>query len=120
MSPPSDLVQGLKLETSFSPSYTQHTFNKRGTSGREWKIRVHERWTRKKRLGQGSYGTVWLETCERPARRHSPAVRAVKEIPVDSTVTEKMDYYRELEAVMKFSQERVGSIRAEGRVLRSV
>lgn len=120
MLPSSDLVQELKLETSFSPSYTQHTFNKRGTSGREWKIRVQERWTRKRRLGQGAFGTVWLETCDRPARRHSPTVRAVKEIPIDVTVTEKVDYYRELEAVMKFSQDRVCSIRADGRVVRSV
>ncbi|CAI0650217.1 unnamed protein product [Colletotrichum noveboracense] len=106
MSPSSDLVQESKLETTFSPAYTQHTFYKRGKSGREWKIRIQERWTRKRRLGQGACGTVWLETCDRPARQYNPTVRAVKEIPIDSTLTEKVDYYRELEAVMKFSQER--------------
>lgn len=58
-------------------------------------------------MGQGGYGIVWLETCDRPARKHGPVVRAVKEIAIDSTAPEKMDYYPELEAVMKFSQDRV-------------
>lgn len=113
MSPPSDpqtsdLVQEARLEAlQLSPTLTQHTFYQRGTSGREWKIRVHETWKREKRLGQGAYGIVWLETCDRPARKHGPVVRAVKEITIDSTAPGNMDYYRELEAVMKFSQDRV-------------
>ncbi|KAK1855278.1 calcium/calmodulin-dependent protein kinase type 1B [Colletotrichum chrysophilum] len=108
MPPPSDLVKDSKLETSFSRNHTrtQHTFYKRGTSGREWKVRVQETWTRKTQLGQGAYGKVWLEECERPAKRHGPTVRAVKVIPIDTTIAENFNYYRELEAVMKFSQER--------------
>ncbi|KAL0937138.1 calcium/calmodulin-dependent protein kinase type 1B [Colletotrichum truncatum] len=107
MPPHSDLVQESKLETIFFPTYTEHTFYKRGASGREWRIRVQEQWQRERRLGQGAYGTVWLETCDRPAKKNGPAVRAVKEIPLDPSTSEGIDYYQELEAVMKFSQDRV-------------
>ncbi|CCF47418.1 calcium/calmodulin-dependent protein kinase type 1B [Colletotrichum higginsianum] len=106
MSLHSDLVQESKLETTFFPSHTRHTFYQRGTTGRERRLKVEEQWTRKKRLGQGAYGTVWLETCDRPARQSVPAVRAVKEIPIDAAKSDKVEYLQELEAIMKFSQSR--------------
>ncbi|WQF89456.1 Putative serine/threonine-protein kinase, active [Colletotrichum destructivum] len=106
MSLHSDLVQESKLETTIFPGHTRHTFYQRGTTGRERRLRVEEQWTRKKRLGQGAYGTVWLETCDRPARQSVPAVRAVKEIPIDAAKSDKVEYLQELEAIMKFSQSR--------------
>ncbi|GJD03445.1 calcium/calmodulin-dependent protein kinase type 1B [Colletotrichum higginsianum] len=107
MSLSSELVLESKLETTFFPNYTQHTYYKRGTSGEKRRIQVRERWKRQKRLGQGAYGSVWLETCSRPAKQDGPKVRAVKEIPIDLRTRSAIDCHRELEAVMKFSQARV-------------
>ncbi|TDZ19961.1 Calcium/calmodulin-dependent protein kinase type 1 [Colletotrichum orbiculare MAFF 240422] len=107
----SDLVQESKLETSFFSQHIKHTFYRRGTSGRERRIRLQEKWERRRRLGQGAYGIVWLETCDRPARLDGPKIRAVKEIPIDSTTSEDIDYNQELEAVMKFSQKQAVHIK---------
>lgn len=102
--PQSDLVQESKLKTIFSSNSTRHFFYERGTSNRDRKIQLKEKWKQRRFLGQGAYGTVWLETCDQPARDNGPRVRAVKRIPIDIMISEDIDYSRELEAVIKFSQ----------------
>jgi hypothetical protein len=76
--------------------------------------RVEERWQRKKELGSGGFGTVWLETCVSSSSYSSSSngnqngLRAVKEIRTGgSTSLAAMDYTRELEAIAKFSQAQV-------------
>jgi hypothetical protein len=72
------------------------------------RIREQERWQRTKHLGSGSFGVVWLETCTEGSS--SGRVRAVKEI-VKGTASVTVVYSRELEAIAKFSQEKVSNFK---------
>src|ERR1700712_1173712 len=105
MPPVPDLVWVSKLDTEFSssPAYTQHVHYISGTTSRQRRIRKEERWKRERRLGNGSFGVVWLEKCIHGDGEGK--VRAVKEIQkLDSS-----DYHRELEAIALFSHSRVSA-----------
>ncbi|KAM5348861.1 hypothetical protein ACJ41O_008684 [Fusarium nematophilum] len=94
-----DIVHDSKIETQAVGDGFEHVFHEVGTSARERRFRRVERWTRDRVLGRGAFGVVHLERHEYDGRE---VVRAVKEI--NKTVGgQKMDYVRELEAVMKFS-----------------
>jgi hypothetical protein len=97
-----DLVIDSKLETVVQRDCVRHTFRRRGRAGQDWKVEVAETWTRKRRLGRGTYGTVWLEECQEPASNDGPRVRAVKEIGIASG-SKVVDCSRELLAIAKFS-----------------
>jgi hypothetical protein len=56
-------------------------------------------------VGSGTYGTVWLESCHSGCRHGE--FRAVKEITKAPIENSLLDYSRELEAVIKFSHEKV-------------
>ncbi len=63
----------------------------------------NKRWQVTEELGKGSFGIVRLEKCTSgPA---TGQVRAVKELVKRAAVA---NYYRELEAIAKFSQYKVG------------
>lgn len=102
----SDLVEDSKIRTVFLPARNQvrHTHPVQGNDVRNRQILVVETWQRTTRIGSGAYSTVWLEkdVTEIPTAR----VRAVKEIKKLSSRS-KDDCYRELEAMAKFSQDRV-------------
>ena len=100
-----DLVIDSELETVVQDDRVQHRFQERGTSGKERKVVVVETWIRKRRLGSGSFGTVWLEHCDAPATPGGPQVRAVKEIRIADE--SNVDYNRELLAIAKFSHAKV-------------
>ncbi|KAK3989414.1 Serine/threonine-protein kinase RAD53 [Cladorrhinum sp. PSN332] len=99
--PSSEVVKYLELKTrrDIAKGWTEHYFYQRGTSARNRKIILSERWRRIRKLGSGAFGSVWLEKCDRMVRKDAPSVRAVKEIKFNSGI----DFTRELEAIAKFS-----------------
>jgi hypothetical protein len=101
----SDFVTDSKLEVEFFDKYiTQTRLNSNLATGQRQTQHV-EHWQRTKRiLGSGSYGVVWLEECI--AGPGSGEVRAVKELSKGTGVS--TNYNRELEAIARFSQEKVG------------
>lgn len=103
---PSDLVRDSKIETEVSDTFTKHVFYSPGSSAEERQIRKVEKWVRDAFLGQGGFGTVYRERCEEGERQNM--VRAVKEIKKQILAGEELDYTRELEAIVKFSNPRVG------------
>lgn len=108
----SDLVRDSKLETRFIGGATHHATPVSDPAlGRRRQLE-DERWLREQRLGGGGYGTIWLERCTDGRKKGS--LRAVKEIfkpTSDSSSTDSLDYGRELEAIAKFSNEKVRKYR---------
>jgi len=82
-----------------------------GTSARQRSLKTEEIWERKHTLGQGAFGTVWLEECITGAgsagagRDPKAALRAVKVVRKTPDVSVS-ELYRELEALAKFSHDR--------------
>lgn len=107
MPPPLDLVQDSKLETEFLDGSTVHTFIE--PYGRNRRTSRKEYWRPERHLGRGGFGHVQLERCTTGERKD--AMRAVKIINKRSGPTRKpLDFNRELEAIAKFSHNRVGYI----------
>jgi hypothetical protein len=105
MPPVSDLVRDSKLETKFCLEYTQHIYHVAGDNPRQRKMRIEERWKRGRNLGTGSFGTVWLEKLV--TENGEEKYRAVKEIRKGVQLPKAIDYSRELEAIAKFSHQKV-------------
>jgi hypothetical protein len=101
----SDLVRDLKLETTIVDGTTIHTHNMSDSGAGRRRINVEEKWERQRKLGNGTYGTVWLEICVLGPKKGQ--LRAVKEISKEVTTAEPIDYGRELEAIAKFSHAKV-------------
>ena len=71
-------------------------------------VQREEYWRQVSRIGSGAYGSVWLEKCVQGHR--DVEVQAVKEVstrPLRSGL--QIDYSRELEAIAKFSHDKVSS-----------
>ncbi|KAI9766503.1 MAG: hypothetical protein M1840_006460 [Geoglossum simile] len=102
MPPVSDLVRDSKLETNFGKGYTQHVYYVSGITSRQRKMRTEVRWERRRNLGTGSFGTVWLEKLM--SKNGGEDHRAVKEIR--KGVQRSLDYSRELEVIAKFSHQK--------------
>jgi hypothetical protein len=104
----SDDVVDSKLSTEFRDSATIHSFldidNIGGRSTRE------ERWEIKRFLGKGGFGQVRLERCVTSGAKLG-ALRAVKIIDTQSNLYKALDFNRELEAIAKFSKDRVSNTR---------
>lgn len=102
-----DLVKVSKLNTQFlsDPDCTQHIIEyvPEGNKDRR-KVRKEERWKRKKKLGRGAFGIVYLEQCIQGDKKNE--LRAVKELPKQ----ESENCYRELEAIALFSHPQVTTI----------
>ncbi|KAL4883394.1 kinase-like domain-containing protein [Aspergillus karnatakaensis] len=93
-----DLVQDAKLEVQFHPDCVVH----RVVDSRRVRREVRqERWTRDAFIASGGFGTVWREKCIDDSKAR---LRAIKSIPKLSHSSRKIDYTRELEAMVKFSQ----------------
>jgi serine/threonine protein kinase len=67
-------------------------------------MRMEERWKRGRNLGTGSFGTVWLEKL---IVENGEKYRAVKEVRKVVQRSKAIDYSRELEAIAKFSHQKV-------------
>ena len=102
----SDLVQDAELQTRFHPEYTAHIYIETGPTAQQRAILREEHWKRQRKpVGSGSYGNVWLEQCESGHREVE--LRAVKEVDKNPHDFKQIDYHRELEAIMKFSHQKV-------------
>lgn len=100
-----DIVRDSKLEVKiFADHIVQIDYVSNPITGQR-RSRVEQRWQLMEELGKGSYGAVWLAKCTSgPA---SGQIRAVKELSKGGAKLSPVDYCRELEAITKFSQERV-------------
>jgi hypothetical protein len=108
--PLSDLVQDAKLETKFLSGCVRHTRYAAGELAHRRRVRVTETWDIGQSLGRGSFGNVRLETCrphDAAPALSSPRRRAVKVIHKAGPTQPRWDYLKELEAIIKFSNERV-------------
>lgn len=108
MSHLSDLARDSKLETRFHGKYTRHRFIESDPIQGARDVVREEYWTREKLVGSGAFGRVWCERCVKGAKDYN--IRAVKEIIKPPSYGKRVDYSRELEAIAKFSHERVRSI----------
>ncbi len=98
MTQASDLIDHFKLDTQFYPDRTHHTSYKSDPARGRRRVKVEEIWHRRKKLGQGGFGAVWLEV------EHEGKIRAVKEIPRNSGLSYQIDYRRELLAMAKLTK----------------
>jgi hypothetical protein len=105
MPPPLDLVLDSRLKTEFLDDSTVHTFIE--PHGRNRRIERKEYWRRERHLGHGGSGNVQLERCT--AGESRDMMRAVKIINKQSGSIRRniMAFDRELEAIVKFSHNRV-------------
>ena len=102
-----DIVVDTRLPSQVFPKYTVHMTNVLEPDTGKRFDKVEERWRRKRELGLGGFGTVWLEQCELGPRKGS--LRAVKEIRCNRKDSPVEEFARELEAIGKFSQPMVSS-----------
>ncbi|KAI0890143.1 kinase-like domain-containing protein [Annulohypoxylon maeteangense] len=109
-----DIVRDSRLDTEIFAAYTQHIVYVSGSSARERHVPKKERWVRDQFLGQGAYGTVHLERCER--NDGTTKLRAVKQIKKYNVAGKELEYMRELEAISKFSHNRYSHcfVRSDG------
>jgi len=98
-----NIVLDAKLDVEFSSCGTTHSYDFSSSAGPP--VLVKETWSRKRRLGSGSYGTVWLESCTLGPKFGQS--RALKVISIPRSETDKVDIARELQALVKFSHKRV-------------
>src|SRR4051794_26764603 len=97
------IVDGSQLQTVFSRGFTIHRYS---TSRRNPKDKGRkEYWRTEKRLGGGSYGTVWLQKCVKGRLDANSELRAIKVIPTNKD--RQTDWVRELETIMEFSHQTV-------------
>lgn len=76
----SDFVLEAKIETTLvrDLNQTKRVRTTMGSSARYRQQKTEETWERRRELGVGTFGTVWLERCV--AGKDKDAVRAVQEI----------------------------------------
>lgn len=103
----SDLVRDSKLETNFpDDTVTQHIHYVSDMKTQRRRVRKEARWTVVRKLAAGSFGQVWLQQCTEGD--DVGKLRAVKEISRGREEQQPdIDYQRELEAIAKFSHEKV-------------
>jgi hypothetical protein len=93
----------LKIETIFQPDHvcTPGFFSDPRKGIR--KAKIEQKWYRKKSLGIGSFGEVWLEEEGSDASQ----MRAVKVIKKAQMLRHDIDYMRELNTLAHFSKPKV-------------
>jgi hypothetical protein len=98
-----DLVRDSKLETQIFTDHTVQTVYVSDPTTGQRCVPIEQRWHVAEQLGSGSFGVVYLEKCvSGPALGQ---VRAVKQLRKGGS--NASNYARELEAIAKFSHEKV-------------
>lgn len=110
----SDLVLDTQIRVDFHQTLhqTAHhrftfewvTFSGRFT-GRRRRYR-EDVWIKGRLLGRGSYGNVYLHQCA-TGDGGRPQLQAVKTIDKAQMVAHRINYHKEIEAIAKFSQQKV-------------
>jgi len=105
-----DLVLDSRLETIFDDEnrtgQTGHVYVEADSTLQQRAVKRVEWWRRERCIGSGGCGTVYLERCV--SGEKNVRARAVKTIQVVSSGKGRASFYdRELEAIAKFSQEKV-------------
>ena len=98
MDPSFDLVEHFKLASEFLPEVIQHTSYTFDRSKGLRRVKVVKRWSRREVLGEGSFGTVWLEVEDNGSKR------AVKEISRRMCLKNTIDYKKELATMANLSR----------------
>ena len=93
----SDLVDFFRLDATFDPIFAVTRENVRAAHGT--RRTVVKEWRRTKRLGSGTFGTVWLEE-----ETGKGELRAVKEVSKNGSTRAKTDYTQELVALGRLSK----------------
>ncbi|KAJ5730855.1 Tetratricopeptide-like helical [Penicillium malachiteum] len=103
-----DLVEDSKLGANILPHFnvTIHTYRESDPDSRRRLVSRSEHWQRQKKIGAGSYASVWLEKCVEGGRHGASTLRAVKQIDLSRSGQKPGFYHRELEAIAKFSHSR--------------
>ena len=102
MSSPSDLIDHFKLNVDFCNGYvSQMSYMSDHARGLRRKV-VEKKWYRRRVIGEGACGTVWLEV-DREGKDVG-AERAVKEIRESRMRMFQIDFKRELLAMAKLSK----------------
>jgi hypothetical protein len=102
-------VRDSRLEAHFkpTPTYPRFIIHPTVSGRRSWAKPVV--WARQKLLEQGGNGLIWLEkrveSLENPSG--TPELRAVKQIRVFRPISESDKFIRELDALAKFSKDKV-------------
>jgi hypothetical protein len=99
-----DLVRDSKIETQDLKTCLQHVFYETGRSVQQRRIRREERWVRQAKVDHGAYGAVYLEKCDLGSKTK---LRAVKVINKHLNSGQELNYIQELEAVARFSHEKM-------------
>jgi len=93
-------VLDWEVDTEYHDDLTVHLYQE------SWVAEPRtELWRHKRFLGAGGFGTVCLE--ERIDSDHQTRVRAVKTVPIGKKSLSSATHIRELEAMIKFSSQRV-------------
>jgi hypothetical protein len=99
----SDVVRDSKLRTRYEKPHTIHLFD--DPDSPPFSARRREQWKKDRTIGHGGQGRVVLQTCTGGSRGYTQ--RAVKMIPLQEGGRRR--YLRELEAILKFSHDKVCS-----------
>lgn len=104
----SDLILDSKLDTRFDSGFTVHVYREVPTNLERRVVQREEYWRRVSPIGAGAYGNVWLEKCVQGQR--DVETRAVKQVSTRPLRNgRQIDFSRELEAIAKFSHDKVSS-----------
>lgn len=98
MDPSLDLVDHFKLETAFLPEHTLHTYYKSDSLDGRRKVKIVKRWRKTRIVGEGNFGSVWLELEEDGSER---AVKAISRRLCSHNI---IDYRKEVAAMARLSK----------------
>lgn len=99
----SDIVQSLRIETTFHAGFVRHIRPHRLVSAQVSGVEQEEIWDIDDTIGRGTFGIVRLEKRRHPGSTASSQVRVVKEVGKTVKSGARWDYMKELEAMVKFS-----------------
>jgi len=102
-----DLVLDSRLRTHSRDSITIHSYLEIDEAGGRFAREEH--WKRERLIGGGGFGQVRLERCITRGMKQD-SLRAVKSINKSFNPSQPLDFNRELEAIAKFSNDRVSLI----------